>query len=156
MEDERELIFTRFPQEKQEQVRGLVAYAQLMGLDGRDLVSIGGKLLRIQDREELNRNMEIAESYECILIGADRNAAKARHEQLLNMRFKLATALGDYRFDYGWTSEWTVTSHATKSSQLYYTDVWSHNLPKKRIHSRTLERYALLLEIHSGRLTLNF
>jgi hypothetical protein len=52
MELEEELLFKRFPADKQEQVRQLVAYAQLMGLDGKDLVSIGGKLDHIKASAE--------------------------------------------------------------------------------------------------------
>ena len=52
MTDEEELIFTRFPAEKQEQVRQLVGFATLMGLSGKDLVSIGGKLDRIKQAKE--------------------------------------------------------------------------------------------------------
>ena len=52
MTDEKELIFRRFPEDKQEQIRQLVAYTTLMGLSGTDLVSIGGKLNRIEEKNQ--------------------------------------------------------------------------------------------------------
>ena len=39
---EQDLQFRRFSAEKQEQIRQLVCYATLMGLEGKDLISIGG------------------------------------------------------------------------------------------------------------------
>jgi hypothetical protein len=53
--DEEELVFKRFPVEKQDQVRQLVGFATLMGLTGKDLVSIGGKLDRIRVAMERDR-----------------------------------------------------------------------------------------------------
>ena len=69
MEDEVLLEFKRFSADKQEQIRQLVAYTQLMGLTGKDLVSIGGKLDRIQRRKELESNLAIGLSYECVIAG---------------------------------------------------------------------------------------
>ena len=70
MEDE--LIFKRFPEEKQEQVKQLVAYARLMGLDGKDLVSIGGKLDRTRTAEEWRRNKQLVESsFQFLYVGKD-------------------------------------------------------------------------------------
>ena len=52
IDDEELLVFKRFPTEKQDQVRALVNYATLMGLTGKDLVSIGGKLDRLKAARE--------------------------------------------------------------------------------------------------------
>jgi hypothetical protein len=60
--DDEELIFKRFPDEKQEQVRQLVGFATLMGLSGKDLVSIGGKLDRIVKIRERERLRDIVRS----------------------------------------------------------------------------------------------
>ena len=72
-EETEELIFKRFPADKQEQVRGLVNYATLMGLDGKDLVSIGNRLNRIRDRREIETNRAIIESMDLRTIGKDSN-----------------------------------------------------------------------------------
>ena len=71
--EEIQLEFKRFPAEKQEQIRQLVAYTTLMGLDGKDLISIGGRLGRIAERNEINKNLEIIESLPIRSIGKDRN-----------------------------------------------------------------------------------
>ena len=60
IEDQDEIIFRRFSEAKQPQVRQLVGWARLLGLTGRDLVSIGGKLDRATAQQELRRNKEIA------------------------------------------------------------------------------------------------
>ena len=60
MLDQDEIIFCRLPEAKQPQVRQLVQWARLLGLTGRDLISIGGKLDRATAQQELRRNKEIA------------------------------------------------------------------------------------------------
>jgi hypothetical protein len=52
--------FRRFDAEKQEQIQQLIGWARLLGLTGRDLISIGGKLDRATAQQELRRNKEIA------------------------------------------------------------------------------------------------
>ena len=64
-----ELTFRRFSEDKQEQIRQLVSYCSLMGLTGKDLVSIGGKLDRINKQKERDSNLEIGLSYHCIPVG---------------------------------------------------------------------------------------
>ena len=67
------LHFKRFPKEKQDQVRALVNYATLMGLNGKDLVSIGGKLNRIDAKKELAHNESIVSAMDIRPIGKDRD-----------------------------------------------------------------------------------
>ena len=70
--DEEVMIeFSRFPQEKQDQVRALVNYATLMGLNGKDLVSIGGKLDRVRIRREITANRAIVSGMDLKTIGKD-------------------------------------------------------------------------------------
>lgn len=59
MDDDLEINFKRFPREKQEQIRQLVNYATLMGLDGKDLISIGSKLERIKSNATIQENRKI-------------------------------------------------------------------------------------------------
>ena len=93
MNKEEELLFKRFPAEKQEQVRQLVAYAQLMGLDGKDLVSIGGKLDRIKATAEYKRNRSLVEStFIFLYVGRDAG------EYDLNNRWRIKTDSGSYTF----------------------------------------------------------
>ena len=74
VEEEVLLQFRRFPAEKQEQVRALVNYATLMGLDGKDLVSIGGKLDRIKFKRETESNRAIVREMNVRTVGKDGNA----------------------------------------------------------------------------------
>jgi hypothetical protein len=71
--EEIQLEFKRFPAEKQEQIRQLVAYTTLMGLDGKDLISIGSRLNRIVERNEILKNRKIVEEMTIRTIGHDRD-----------------------------------------------------------------------------------
>lgn len=137
----------RFSKDKQEQLEQFVAYAQLMGLSGRDLVAIGGKIEREQAKQRKLANMEVIRSFECLPIGAD-----TPHD--LDRRFKLKTTAGAYNFeDDGW-SRWEVTSLKTKAKKTHHVDVYDYDLPKT--DWRTRQRYAVLLDIANGQLQLNF
>lgn len=142
--EEEELIFKRFPAEKQDQVRGLVNYATLMGLNGKDLVSIGGKLDRIAAARQRIANVQIIESFNCLPIGQDKN---------IDERFKLKTTTGTYNFEKRY-SDWMVTSASTKKTKRHHADVYNKDLPKTNWDRR--HRYAVLLDIASGELQLNF
>ena len=137
----------RFSADKQEQLEQFVAYAQLMGLSGRDLVAIGGKIDREQAKQRKLANMEIVRSFECLTIGAD-------DKYQLDIRFKLKTVDGAYNFkDNGW-NRWEVTSVKTKVRQVRYVDPYDYDLPKTDY--RTRSRYAMLLEIAAGKFKLDF
>ena len=73
VDEEVAIEFSRFPQEKQDQVRALVNYATLMGLNGKDLVSIGGKLDRVRTRREINANRAIVSGMDLRTIGKDKD-----------------------------------------------------------------------------------
>ncbi len=137
----------RFSDDKKEQLEQFVAYAQLMGLSGRDLVAIGGKIDREQAKQRKLANMEIIRSFECLTIGAD-----TKHD--LDRRFKLKTLHGAYNFDDDGWNRWEVTSLKTKVQRVHHVDSYGYDLPKTDY--RTRSRYAMLLEIASGRFKLDF
>lgn len=137
----------RFSKDKQEQLEQFVAYAQLMGLSGRDLVAIGGKIEREQAKQRKIANMEIVKGFECLTIGADTTYD-------LDRRFKLKTATGAYNFEDDSWSRWEVTSLKTKVKQTHFVDTHEWDLPKT--HYRTRQRYAMLLDIASGKFKLDF
>lgn len=148
MQDEDELFFTRFPKEKQEQVRGLVQYATLIGLTGKDLVSIGGKLDRIKARYDKEQKMSIIRGYQCLPIGKDTN-----DEVSFSHRFKLKTPSGAYNFTRAWNCRWSVYSLRTRVTFDHH--ITNHEYFGKmgyKVH----ERYCLLWDIHTGALQLNF
>lgn len=138
----------RFSQARQDQVEQLVAYAELLGLSGRDLVAIGGKMDRERARAKKVANMEIVKGFDCLPIGRDTIND-------YSIRFKLKTVHGAYNFDNvdGWNM-WTVTSLKTKATKSHYVDMYEYDLPKT--HYRVKSRYAMLLDIASGKFQLNF
>ena len=138
----------RFSEARQDQVEQLISYAELLGLSGRDLVAIGGKMDRERAKAKKVANMEIVKSFECLPIGRDRMTENAT-------RFKLKTAAGAYNFENidSW-NQWEVFSLATKVRKMHYVGIWDYELPKASYQTRS--RYALLLDIASGRFQLNF
>jgi len=116
VEEEVVLHFKRFPKEKQDQVRALVNYATLMGLDGKDLVSIGGKLNRISEKRALEVNRTIIEGMGCRPIHKDRSCYNR----------------------WAWTSPSGVTYHFTASYSRYEV---TNTATKRRSTGYTNERY---------------
>lgn len=149
VEEEVLLSFKRFPAEKQDQVRALVNYATLMGLDGKDLVSIGGKLDRIKKRREIDHHRIIADELveKCTPIGKDRTG---QHRDL---------------------RRWTYTDGSGRKWRFDEADYWvvrvtSDTNVSKRF--RNLDRYdvgrsgtswtmkQVMLNVYNGKIVLNF
>jgi len=151
--EEAELLFKRFPAEKQDQVRGLVEYATLMGLTGKDLVSIGGKLDRIKAQKERARNMEIIKSFKIDTIGDDKRYKGINRESALDNRFKIRTATGAYNFQYSYYG-WEVQSLKTGVGVRHKIDIYAYELGDRN-WSR-LCRYAMMLDVAHGKIQLNF
>jgi hypothetical protein len=149
-----EITFKRFSKDKQEQIRQFVAYAQMCGLSGKDIRSIGDKLDRDAKAVERRQNMEIVNGFECLAIGDDRRHRhhKTYFRQILDNRFKLKTARGDYNFKRDWAS-WEIKSLSTGVSKRYHPSEdyelgvmnWDHH-----------PRCAVLLDISFGKLKLDF
>lgn len=151
MTEEKLIEFKRFPKDKQEQIRQFVSYAQMCGLTGKDIRSIGDKLDRERKTEERRQNMEIINGFECLNIGEDAKRSDKKHR--LNDRFKLKTARGSYNFIYDYYG-YKVTSLTTKHTVNHRTDAWGYELPQRDYGSLT--RYATLLDIATGKLKLDF
>jgi hypothetical protein len=145
---EEELLFKRFPANKQEQVRQLVAYAQLMGLDGKDLVSIGGKLDRIKSSAEARRNKSLIESSFIFL-----NVGKDRGEYALNNRWRIQTVGGSYTFESGSWGTYRVKSNKTGAVRSHTANE-EYCLGTGDYYKR--RRYAMMLDIANGVFPLNF
>jgi hypothetical protein len=134
----------RFPADKQDQIEQLIAYAQLMGLTGRDLVSIGGKMDREQAKERKIANMAIVNGFECFSIG--------QHD--LDFRFKLKTVNGTYNFEFNGYDGWKITSLKTQQRRTHRVDDYMYDLPKTQWRRR--RRYIMLLDISAGHFNLDF
>jgi len=140
-------MLKRFPEAKHAQVEQLIVYAKLMGLTGRDLVSIGGKMDREERAIVIRENMSVINSFECLPIGKD-----SRYR--VNERFKLKMAQGAYNFEYDTFDYWKVTSLRTGVRRSHQTNVYDYELAK--IDWRVKLRYAMLLDIASGKFLLDF
>ena len=148
MNTEEELLFKRFPADKQEQVRQLVAYAQLMGLNGKDLVSIGGKLDRIRATAEYRRNRSLVESsFEFLYVGRDSS------EYTLNNRWRIKTAGGSYTFEARGWDMYRVKSNKTGVVRDHRVTE-DYSLGGGDYYKR--RRYAVMLDVCNGLLPLNF
>jgi hypothetical protein len=135
----------RFSDEKKDQIEQLVSYATMLGLTGRDLVSIGGKMDRIRVQEECKRNLALVKSVEIHKIGNDRD---------MEQRFKIKTPNGNYNFEFNGYSQFRITSLKTKHS-IIYTASGDIEFPRsyswyKRYHC------AMLHDIATGKCVLNF
>ncbi len=138
----------RFSSDKKEQLEQFVAYAQLMGLSGRDLMAIGGKIDREEKKVRKNANMEIIDGFDCRYIGRDSGFD-------INQRFKLRTTSGDYNFQNDGWDMWEITSLKTKVRQRVHVNMWDYDLPKTNYYQQR-SRWTVLLDIAKGRITLNF
>ena len=140
MTEEVELEFKRFSKEKQEQVRQLVAYTTLMGLSGKDLVSIGGKLDRIQQRKDREHRLSIVTNFHVELIGKDKDPSE---------RFKLKSGAVWYHIE-RWGGRIQVTNKDSKKSVMYYLGYgdWGRTKCRHRM------QYQFLWELYQGKITL--
>lgn len=141
--------FSRFPKEKQEQIRQLVAYTMLMGLDGKDLVSIGGKLDRLKTKSEIVRNRAIIENMLneklIVPVGKDKDM---RH------RWAYITPNGRYYFkDSGWRSV-IITNSKTGKTQTVPIPSW-YNFGRYRVGNNR-ELANIMLCVYNGEILLNF
>jgi hypothetical protein len=147
-----ELVFKRFPIEKQEQVRGLVSYAMLMGLDGKDLSSIGQKLTRMALAQSKKSNADRIADYSCLPV--QKNGIIQDYDEC----FRLHTLNGNYKFRHLSNANWEITGMSRKAilrygvkntdAQFRGTNYWTR--------SQEIHRKQLLLDIADGHLVLNF
>lgn len=144
-----EIEFPRFPKEKQDQIRQLVAYTTLMGLDGKDLISIGGKLDRLKIKNEVARNRAIIENMvkekTIVAVGKDKD---------MRLRWAYITPTGRYWFrDADW-SDVTITSASTGKTKTVVIPSW-HNFGRFRVdQNRNLPN--VMLCVYNGEILLNF
>ena len=149
--------FKRFPKDKQEQIRQFVSYAQICGLSGADIRSIGDKLDREKKAGIRQQNMAIVNAFECLPIGDDKRAerhGKTYFQQVLDSRFKLKMANGVYNFKSDYNG-WDIKSLSTGDVRRYATNPYEHVLSSS-LHWQRRDRYSVLLDISQGKLKLDF
>lgn len=142
------LKLNRFSDARQDQVEQLISYAELLGLSGRDLVAIGGKMERERVKAKKTANMALVGTFECLPIGRDTITERT-------VRFKLKTSTGAYNFENvdNW-DHWTVLSLSTKVKKFHRADLYEYDLP--RLHYLLRSRYTVLLDIALGKFLLDF
>lgn len=141
-----ELIFKRFPADKQDQVRSLVNYATLMGLNGKDLISIGGKLDRIQDRREAMANRAIIEAMDIQPIGKDTNLRNRWAYRVNGIRYHF--------YDADWYSV-QIKNCATNRSKRFQVSN-SYNLGPRFKFRGSAFLADVMLSVYYGDISLNF
>lgn len=148
--DEETLFFRRFPAEKQDQVRQLVGYAMLMGLNGKDLVSIGGKLDRLKAAQEKKTRIALLNEMleRCKPIGKDTPKWKTLRDPT---RFTYVDATGrKWKFeDVGYYGA-RITSDAGIVQKMRLTDYYDIGRNDRYYMKQ------VLLNIHYGNFQLNF
>ena len=100
----------RFDKAKHEQLEGLLQWCQLMGLTGKDLVSLGGHIDRFHRAEEAKKNRELAETIKFDPVG--------KNDMAMHSKWSYKGSDGTrYTFeDNSWQSV-QVTNNKTKFSQ---------------------------------------
>lgn len=153
--EEKLIEFKRFPKDKQEQVRQFVAYAQMCGLSGKDIRSIGDKLDRDAKAVLRRQNLEIARGFDCLPIGDDKRYRGGTLQGALDGRFKLKTARGAYNFTNDYNG-WNIKSLSTGVFKRHTFDQWKYELSSGSMDWNRQFRYGVLLEISNGHLKLDF
>lgn len=135
----------RFDTAKHEQLEGLLQWCQLMGLTGKDLVSLGGHIDRLQARQAVEQNLAICQGIQIDPVGKDNNT---------NTRWSIKTSTGRYKFELGsYYEDITITSYATKVKKRYQANR-IYELPRMDWRKRT--KYQALLDYHYGIIQLDF
>ena len=144
---ETELYFKRFPPEKQATLRELISYTTLLGLTGKDLISIGGRLDRIKLRSEIMANRAIVHGMKLDTIGEDTD---------LRTRWSYTTDNGRYNFkDVGYSSI-RIHSVSTDATRKFTFDRYQYNVGNSFPVKGSRYAAPVMLAVHFGDIKLDF
>lgn len=133
----------RFDKTKHEQLEGLLQWCTLMGLTGKDLVSLGGHIDRAQAAAEAKSNRTLAETITFDPVGADMS---------MSNKWSYNTPNGRYTFqDTSW-GRVAVTSNKTKVRRNARIEMYQLG----RLHWQKRDRLNCALNIIHGRIVLDF
>lgn len=136
----------RFTKDKHDQLEQLIAWSQMMGLSGQDLVSLGGHIARSEARSQSVANRETVDAMGCEPIGNDRH---------IGDRWKFKSHGVTYWFEnVGYGHQAKVTNTKTKKSKTFTFELYAHELG--RLHWRKRFFYAAMLAVQSGEIQLGF
>jgi len=135
----------RFDKKQHDQLEQLISWSTLMGLTGKDLVSLGGHIARAQAREESVKNLEIAQGFPVEFVGKDTKMEK---------RWSIKNIYGRYTCECssGWVD--TVSALSNKTGIRKSFPVSGYELGRGHYYDHT--RYSFLLDVHSGKIVLDF
>jgi hypothetical protein len=133
----------RFDPNKHQQLEEFIAWVRMMGLTGRDLISLGGQMDRMDVRDQALQNRAIVEGMQLDPVGSDRS---------VNDRWTIKTINGRYRFDVDYHSVY-ITSYKTKKRHVWHC---SNDYELGKMHWRKRTKYEVMLDWHHGKLLLNF
>jgi hypothetical protein len=134
----------RFDKAKHEQLQGLLEWCQLMGLTGKDLVSLGGHIDRSQAAAEAKRNRSLADTIKFDVVGSDTE---------MSSRWSFKTAEGvRYTFENASWKRVNVTSNKTKVRKVFHMEHYDLG----RISWTRRDRLQCALNIINGNIVLNF
>jgi hypothetical protein len=133
----------RFDKAKHDQLEGLIEWCLLMGLTGKDLVSLGGHLDRAQKATEATQNRTLADTIKFDPVGSD---------TAMSERWSYLTPNGRYTFsDKSWERV-TVTSNKTKVRKHFKLEYYEIG----RISWQKRDRMQCALNLINGNIQLNF
>jgi hypothetical protein len=134
----------RFDKAKHEQLQGLLEWCQLMGLTGKDLVSLGGHIDRAQAAAEAKSNRSLADTIKFDVVGSDTD---------MNSKWSFKTAEGvRYTFESASWKRVNVTSNKTKVRKVFQLEHYDLG----RISWTRRDRLQCALNIINGRIVLDF
>jgi hypothetical protein len=133
----------RFDKAKHEQLEQLVAWCQMMGLEGKDLVSIGGHLDRAKKSAEAKSNRVRAQEIKFDPVGADK---------AMSDKWSLKTLTGRYTFEGHSWQRVIVTSNKTKVRKTFDMEWYEIG----RVSWRDRNRLQCALNIIHGEIKLDF
>jgi hypothetical protein len=135
----------RFDKEKHDQLEGLLQWCQLMGLTGKDLVSLGGHIDRAQKTEDAKKNRTLAESIVFTPVG--------QNDMQMSNKWSTKNANGDrYVFESASWQRVSVTSAKTKVRKIFNLEYYELG----RIGWQKRDRYQSALNLVNGKIVLNF
>ena len=135
----------RFDKDKHDQLEQLIAWSQMMGLSGTDLVSLGGHIARSEARQKALSNRSAVDALGCEPIGKDSR---------IHDRWKFKSNGSTYWFEGDGCEHVRITNTSTKTRKLYAVDTWKCEVGK--LHWRRRFFYAVMLSVIDHTILLNF
>lgn len=133
----------RFDKDKHEQLEQLIAWCTLMGLEGKDLVSLGGHLDRSKKAAEAKQNRALAETIKFDVVGRDEE---------MSGRWSHKNLHGRYTFEDSSWQRVTVVSNKTKVRKSFNLEYYEIG----RVSWRNRQRFQCALNMIHGKIVLDF